>query len=72
VCRLLSSAVRLSVRRYWLEADSINARARQEREKADGYQARNTDSHHKADSFDLGVELALVLSSVTILTKQAG
>jgi hypothetical protein len=65
----------MDVRRYRLEADAINARAKQTREKAETYQHDSEHKHHQATYFDLGelfVELALVLSSVAILTKRPG
>jgi Domain of unknown function (DUF4337) len=63
----------MNARRYRLEADAINARAQAERKEAGEYQKASASKHHQADWFDLGelgVELALVLSSVTILTKR--
>src|SRR5262245_2725114 len=62
----------MNVRRYRLEADAINDKAKKERAQAEVYQGKSTSKHHQADWFDLGelgVELALVLSSVAILTK---
>jgi hypothetical protein len=63
----------MNVRRYRLEADAINARATRERQKAVEYQDSSAHKHHQADYFDLGelgVELALVLASVAILSKR--
>jgi hypothetical protein len=49
--------------------------AEEARKEAEGFREKSEHSHHKANFFDLGelgVELALVLSSVAILTKRAG
>ena len=65
----------MNARRYRLEADAINARARAMRERAEQYQHKSDHKHHQATYFDLGelfVELALVLCSVAILTKRTG
>lgn len=63
----------MNASRYRLEADAINGRADAEMETAKKYQKVSVHKHHQADYFDLGelgVELALVLSSVAILTKR--
>lgn len=63
----------LSARRYRLEADAINDRAKKEREAAEKLQQKSAHRHAQANWFDfgeLGVELALVLASVAILSKR--
>lgn len=63
----------MNVRRYRLEADAINDKAKKQRAQAEEYQEKSGKKHKQADWFnlgELGVELALVLSSVAILTKR--
>jgi hypothetical protein len=62
----------MNARRYRLEADAINDKAKKQRSQAEAYQNNSAGKHNQANWFDLGelgVELALVLSSVAILTK---
>ncbi len=62
-------------RRYTGEADEIQAKAVGLVEEGKKYQHESEHAHHQADYFDLGelgVELALVLSSVAILTRRPG
>jgi hypothetical protein len=67
------ASLEMDVLRYRQEADAINARAKKELKKAEEYQKKSEHKHHQAAYFDLGelgVELALVLCSVAILTKR--
>jgi hypothetical protein len=61
-------------RTYRADADQIEEEARElERQSAEKQEA-SEKAHHRADRFDLGelgVELALVLCSVAVLTKRA-
>ena len=69
------TTLEMSVQRYRLEADAINERAAAERERAERLQEKSEHKHHQATFFDLGelgVELALVLCSVAILSKRSG
>ena len=64
----------LTAQRYALEGKAIAAAAKEKQDAAAAYTAKSDHKHHQADYFDLGelgVELALVLSSVAILTKRA-
>jgi hypothetical protein len=73
---------RIKAAGYKLETAQIMKEARQHHQKGEEHTAKgeehqeaSTHSHHQANFFDfgeLGVELALVLSSVAILTKRAG
>jgi hypothetical protein len=61
--------------RYNAESKAIQARAEGFADKADKALKHSEEKHHQALFFDLGelgVELALVLSSIAILTKVAG
>jgi hypothetical protein len=60
-------------RRYTKEADDIQKEAEDLVKEGKHYQHDSEHAHHQADYFDLGelgVELALVLSSVAILTRR--
>lgn len=60
-------------KQYRREADAIEANAKLQQEEAKNYQKKSEHKHHQSAFFDLGelgVELALVLSSVAILTKR--
>jgi hypothetical protein len=66
---------RANARRYRADADQIEAEARKLQKEALEYQKKSEHKHHQAFYFDmgeLGVELALVLCSVAILSKQRG
>jgi hypothetical protein len=59
--------------RYQNETAKIDDGAKQLGEEAKGREADSKAAHHRADRFDLGelgVELALVLCSVAVLTKR--
>lgn len=61
--------------RYESETKQIEAEAKKRHTQAEEALAKSGESHHRSDRFDLGelgVELALVLCSVAILTKRAG
>jgi hypothetical protein len=61
--------------RYSKEADDIEREARRLTGEGVKYQKLSEHEHHQADRFDLGelfVELALVVSSVAILSKKSG
>src|SRR5262249_44851003 len=61
--------------RYSREADDIERQARRLDAEGVKYQGMSNHEHHQADRFDLGelfVELALVVSSVAILSKKSG
>jgi hypothetical protein len=62
-----------NAQRYEGETKEIEQEARKLEKEAEGYQEKSAAAHHRSDRFDLGelgVELALVLLSVAILTKQ--
>src|SRR5262249_26256338 len=62
------------VKRYEKEAAEIQAEADALTERARELQRESQHAHHRADRFDLGelgVELALVLCSLAVLTKRA-
>jgi phage terminase Nu1 subunit (DNA packaging protein) len=68
-------ALEMNIRRYRLEGEAIMKRAKKQEEKVKEYQEKSKKVHSQANYFDLGelgVELALVLSSVAILTKRKG
>lgn len=55
------------------EAAQIEEKARGHDEKAEQFQKASEEAHHRSDRYDLGelgVELALVLCSVAVLTKR--
>ena len=61
--------------RYRAESRLILNNAAAKHKDAAKYREKSEHKHHQADYFDLGelgVELALVLSSVAILTKRPG
>jgi hypothetical protein len=63
----------VKAREYRKDADEIETKARKLQEKAKELQHKSEHKHHQAFYFDIGelfVELALVLSSVAILTKR--
>jgi hypothetical protein len=60
--------------RYLSKSEKIKEEAEKEKEEAKHQQAESERMHHRSDWFDLGelgIELALVLCSVAILTKRA-
>src|ERR1041384_7927503 len=73
---------RIKAAGYKIETAQIMKEARKHHEEGkerartgEKYQEHSKHKHHQADYFDLGelgVELALVLSSVAILTKRPG
>jgi hypothetical protein len=65
----------ITAARYRAESRIISNYAVKKHEAAEEYHKESEHKHHQADYFDwgeLGVELALVLCSVAILTKRAG
>ncbi len=61
-------------RTYEQEAAEIKARAEVLTNRAKELQEESQDAHHRADRFDfgeLGIELALVLCSLAVLTKRS-
>jgi len=63
----------MTAERYWTESQIIAVKAHEKKEEAHKYHHEGHATHKKANFFDLGelfVELALVLSSVAILTKR--
>ena len=61
--------------RYLSKAEKIKGDAEKQKEEAAHQQAESERMHHRSDWFDLGelgIELALVVCSVAILTKRAG
>jgi hypothetical protein len=66
---------KVQAQRYRAESNIIAHYAASKHREAKQYHGKSEEAHHRADWFDLGelgVELALVLSSVAILTKRAG
>jgi hypothetical protein len=63
------------VRQYKKDVAEIEDKAKKLEDKGHDYEHKSVHKHHQAFYFDLGelgVELALVLCSVAILTKRAG
>jgi hypothetical protein len=61
--------------KYEQDAAEIQADAKSLTERAEELQKESSHAHHRADRFDLGelgVELALVLCSLAVLTKRSG
>jgi hypothetical protein len=61
--------------RYLNKSEKIREDAEKEKQEAEHEQTESERMHHRGDWFDLGelgIELALVLCSVAILTKRAG
>ncbi len=59
---------------YQKQAKEIQDKAREEEDKAKKLEEESHRAHHRADRYDLGelgVELALVLCSLAVLTKRA-
>jgi hypothetical protein len=66
---------KLMAARYRTDSRIVLNQAAKKHEAAEKDQEKSEHKHHQADYFDLGelgVELALVLASVAILTKRAG
>jgi hypothetical protein len=66
---------KLQAQRYRADSRIILNQAAKKHHDAQEFREKSTHKHHQADFFDLGelaVELALVLSSVAILTKRPG
>ena len=66
---------RKKAERYKDKADEIEKEARALVSEAEKHMDESHHVHHRADRFDygeLGIELALVLCSVAVLTKQRG
>jgi hypothetical protein len=62
-------------KRYKSDSEKIKKDAEAEKEIAEDYQKKSEHKHHQSVYFDLGelgIELALVLSSVAILSKRSG
>jgi hypothetical protein len=58
---------------YRKQSEEIQEKARQEEHQAETLQEESHRAHHRADRYDLGelgVELALVLCSLAVLTKR--
>jgi uncharacterized protein DUF4337 len=63
------------VKKYETEAADIQSQAEALTKRGDEYRDESQHAHHRADRFDLGelgVELALVLCSLAVLTKRVG
>ena len=61
------------VEKYEQEAKEIQVKAKELQEEAKTARKKAEEAHHRCDRFDLGelgVELALVLCSVAVLTKR--
>jgi hypothetical protein len=59
---------------YQKQAKEIQEKAREEEDEAKKLEEESHRAHHRADRYDLGelgVELALVLCSLAVLTKRA-
>ena len=68
------AAAEITSMRYRAESRVIQKKANEKKKDAAKQLDKSTHTHHQANFFDmgeLGVELALVLSSVAILTKRA-
>jgi len=61
------------IARYDRELPELEAQARKLEKEAEDFQKRSDEAHHQADRFDageFGVEFALVLASLAVLTKR--
>jgi hypothetical protein len=73
--RIKAAGYKIETAQIMKEAREHNAAGKQHAENGAQYQEKSEHKHHQADYFDfgeLGVELALVLSSVAILSKRPG
>jgi hypothetical protein len=64
---------RTKSQKYQQDGSEIENKARELEKESEELQAHSEEAHHRADRFDLGelgVELALVLCSVALLTKR--
>jgi hypothetical protein len=62
------------IKKYRSESEEIQKDAKGEEREADKLEEQSHRAHHRADRYDLGelgVELALVLCSLAVLTKRA-
>src|SRR5262249_37280522 len=73
--RIKAAGYKIETAQIMKEARKHHAAGKKNAEKGEEYQEQSKHKHHQADYFDFGelfVELALVLSSVAILTKRPG